>query len=366
MKIKDIIRDFEALVPLLLQESWDHSGLQVGDIEQELKGILIAVDVTEAVLEEAVEKGANMVVTHHPLLFHALKTVTPRNYVERCVTSAIKHDLVLYAAHTNLDNSSVGVNQYWAEQMGLLNARALEPMSDYHYKMNTYIPRSHAEGLRSAFMESGLGTQGAYSGCSFSVKGEGRFRPDNDAHPFIGSEGEWHTEPEECISILLRKDQLHTAQQIIRSAHPYEEPAVDTFSIRYSDPMIGSGVIGDLPEALTIEQLIDKMSAFQPIQNIVHSALRSDTVKRVAYCGGSGAFLLRKAAAAGADIFITGEAKYNDYYDAMDMVPLMTFGHYESEELTKKLLNNLLCKKNGTFAVWYSSQCKNPLNYIRR
>lgn len=366
MKIKDILRDFETEVPLSLQESWDHSGLQVGDTDREVTGILIAVDVTEAVLEEAVEKSANLVVTHHPLLFHAVKGVTPRSYIERCITYAIKHDLVIYAAHTNLDNSAIGVNQYWAQQMKLRNARALEPMSAYHYKMNAYVPETHAEELRAAFMAEGLGTQGAYSGCSFSVGGAGRFRAGSGANPFIGAQGLWHTEPEECISILLRKDQLSTAERVICASHPYEEPAVDIFPIQYSDPMVGSGVVGELPEALTLDELIERMAAFQPIHNIAHSALRSDKIRTVAYCGGSGAFLLKAAARAGADLFITGEAKYNDFHDAIDLIPLMTFGHYESEELTKKLLNNILCKKNGTFAVWYSSQCKNPLNYISR
>lgn len=366
MMIKDIIRDFESLVPLSLQESWDHSGLQVGDTNREVTGVLVAVDVTEAVLEEAVERGANLVVTHHPLLFHALKSVTPHSYVERCVTYAIKHDLVLYAAHTNLDNSPIGVNHYWAEQMGLTDVRALEPMSGYHYKMNIYIPRADADSIREALMSSGIGTQGAYSGCSFSVSGMGRFRAEKGANPFAGIEGEWHTEPEECISVLLRRDQLRTARHIVDMVHPYEEPAVDLLPIQHNDPMIGSGIIGTLPEPLTFEELIDRMAAFQPVRNVIHSALRSDKIRTVAYCGGAGAFLMKAAAAAGADLFITGEAKYNDYHDAIDMVPLITLGHYESEELTKKLLNNLLCQKSSTFAVWYSNRCKNPLNYTSR
>lgn len=366
MKISEIIRDFERQVPLSLQEGWDRSGLQVGDPDREVTGVLVAVDVTEAVLEEAVERGANMVVTHHPLLFHPLKSVTPRSYVERCVAYALRHDLVLYAAHTNLDNSPIGVNHYWAAQMGLLNARALEPKSGYHLKMNVYTPIGHADHLRQAMAEAGMGTQGAYGGCSFSMRGEGRFCPQEGATPFIGTAGQTHMEPEECISILLRRDQVGSAHRIIREVHPYEEPAVDLIPLEYSDPMTGSGVIGRFPTPMTIEEVIERMSTFQPVESVAYSTLRTDKIETVAYCGGAGAFMAQAAAAAGADLLITGEAKYNDYHDAVDRLPLMTIGHYESEELTKKLLSNLLCKKSSTFALWYSIQCKNPLNYISR
>lgn len=365
MKISELIHFFESKVPPLLQDGFDNTGLQVGDTAQELTGVLVAVDVSESVLREARELGANLVFTHHPILFHALKKITPRSYVERCVAYALKHDIVLYAAHTNLDNSPIGLNHYWAHRMGLQDCRVLSPVSDYHYKLTTYVPTAEAERLRVAFRDAGLGTQGDYSGCSFSTEGVGRFAPGDGAHPYVGATGAWHAEREEMVSILLRRDQLSTAQSLIADTHPYEEPAVDIYPLRYSDPRTGAGIIGHLEEPLSISELTERMRSWQPIRSIAHSKVLRDPVRKIAFCGGSGAFLMKEAARQRADIFITGEAKYNDYWDARDLVTLMTIGHYESEELSVRLIYDLLSQKKGIFAIHRASSCENPIHYVK-
>lgn len=363
--IKEVVQHLDKQIPRSLQESYDNCGLQVSAETDELKGILLAVDITEDVILEAVETRCNLVVTHHPLLFKGPKQISQRTYIERAVRLAIKHDIAIYAAHTNLDNLKGGVNYKWAEMMGLKNCQAIMPLEQSLYKLVIYAPKSHADAIRIALRDDEIGMQGAYDGCSFTVKGEGRFRALEGADPYVGNQGEWHTEPEEAIFTMCHKHDLSRALNIIRKAHPYEEPVIDIIPIQNNDPDYGAGIVGELSEPISIEALFEKIKGFMPVSVIAHSKVLKPMVRRIAYCGGSGAFLRRAAAGVGADIFITGEAKYNDYYDAMDEVTLVTIGHYESEELTKSLLRDILCKKIPKFVVRYSARCANPIHYVR-
>ena len=366
MKISQLISSFEAQVPISLQESYDNSGLQLGNTDRECQGVLLAIDVTEAVLKEAVDLGCNVILTHHPLLFHSLRRITTETYIERCVTFALKHDLVIYSAHTSLDNSPLGPNFYWARRMGLRDVEVLDPKSDYHYKVVTYAPRQDADAIRAALAEAGAGRQGEYGGCSFSVDGEGRFTPSADAHPHCGAPGEAHVEPETCIAVLVDRGRLSTVLSALRSAHPYEEPAIDVLPVSYQSSEVGSGVIGDLPRPMTLEEIVDGMSDFQPVERVCHSRYDGRPVSRVAFCSGSGASLYRRAGRMGAELFITGEAKYNDFYDATDYTVLATYGHYESELMTQNILGEILSEKIGTFALHYSVNSANPVNYLER
>lgn len=363
--IKEVVQYLDREIPRSLQESYDNCGLQVSAETDELKGILLAVDITEEVVLEAVETGCNLIVTHHPLLFKGLKQIAQRTYIERAVRLAIKYDIAIYAAHTNLDNLKGGVNYKWAEMMGLKNCQAILSLEQSIYKLVIYTPNSHADAIRLALRDNGVGTQGAYDGCSFTVEGEGRFRALEGADPYVGNQGEWHTEAEEAIFTMCHKHDLSRALGIIRKTHPYQEPVIDVIPIQNNDPAYGAGIVGELSEPISVETLFEKIKEVMPVSVIAHSKVLKPMVRRIAYCGGSGAFLRRAAAGAGADIFITGEAKYNDYYDAMDDITLVTIGHYESEELTKSLLCDILCKKMPKFVVRYSARCANPIHYIR-
>lgn len=363
--IKEVIRYLDSEIPRSLQESYDNCGLQVSAERDELTGILLAVDITEEVIHEAIETGCNLIVTHHPLLFKGLKQISQRTYIERAVRLAIKNDIAIYAAHTNLDNLKGGVNYKWADMMGLENCRTITPLEQSIYKLIVYVPNSHADAIRLALRDSGVGVQGAYDGCSFTVGGQGRFRALEGSDPYVGHQGQWHTEPEEAIFTMCHKHDLSRALGIIRQSHPYEEPVIDVVPIQNSDPAYGAGIVGELPEPITVECLFEKIKDLMPVSVIAHSKVLKPMVRRIAYCGGSGAFLRRAAASVGADIFITGEAKYNDYYDAMDDITLVTIGHYESEELTKSLLRDILCKKMPKFVVRYSARCANPIHYVR-
>ena len=363
--IKEVVQYLDSEIPRSLQESYDNCGLQVSAETDELRGILLAVDITEDIVLEAVDADCNLIVTHHPLLFKGLKQISQRTYIERAVRLAIKHDIAIYAAHTNLDNLKGGVNYKWAEMMGLKNCHSIMPVDQSIYKLIVYVPNSHADAIRLALRDNGVGVQGAYDGCSFTVAGEGRFRALDGANPYVGNQGEWHTEPEEAVFTMCHKHDLSKALDIIRKAHPYEEPVIDIIPIQNNDPAYGSGIVGELSEPISVEMLFKKIKEVMPVSVIAHSKVLKPVVRRIAYCGGSGAFLRRAAKGAGADIFITGEAKYNDYYDAMDDITLVTIGHYESEELTKSLLRDILCKKMPKFVVRYSAQCANPIHYVR-
>ena len=365
MKIEEILRYLEGEFPLALQDSFDHSGLQVGDVHRELTGVLLGVDVTEDLLREAVRKGANLVVTHHPLLFHPLKGLTPRTYVERCTAFAVKYDLVLYAVHTNLDNAPRGLNRYWAERVGLLpgTLRAIRPTPEYHYKLQVYVPSAYACKVREALREVGAGRQGDYEGCSFSTGGVGRFAALPGAHPFVGRVGEWHEETEELVSVLLPKHLLSVALGAMRRFHPYEEPAFDVIPILHEDPATGAGIIGELREAVPLETFLKGLKSWQTTSPIALSPVLHDEVKRIAYCGGAGAFLLGDAARLGADLFITGEAKYNDFHDAQDLTTLAVMGHFETEWFATEVLAEVLSEKKGNFAVHKALELMNPLRY---
>ncbi len=364
MRISELIGYLEQKVPLSQQEDYDNSGVQCGDVNDEISGILVAIDVTEPVVDEAINRGCNLIITHHPPLFKPIKSITPKYYVHRALIKAIRYGITIYSSHTSLDNDNEGVNIYWAKKMGLENISVIDPLERYFYKVITYIPYEYSDSLRTALKDVGAGRQGDYEGTSFTSHGEGRFMPLRGAHPHCGTIGEWHVEKEDRIEFLVDKAHLSSTLATIHKVHPYEEPAIDILPTLFNDPHLGAGVIGDLPHELTIAELLDKMRAIQPIIHVAHSRILKDPIKRVAYGGGSCIFLLRQAAKQGADIYITGEAKYNDYYDAQEMVTLMTIGHYESELLTKEILIDIISEKRGNFAIYNATSCANPVHYI--
>lgn len=364
MKVKDIIREIEKKAPLPLQESFDNAGVQAGDVNQTATGVLICLDVTEAVIEEAIDKECNLIISHHPLAFKPFKSLTGSNYVERCLMKACKHDLVIYAAHTNLDNVSGGVNYRLAELIGLQNIRILSPLKNALLKLVTFVPEAYANVVRHALFNAGAGHIGNYDSCSFSLKGEGTFRANEKSKPFVGEKGELHTEREERIELILPAYRKNSVIRALLSVHPYEEPAFDFYPLSNTWNMAGSGIVGELPES---EDEYNFLLHIKDVFNagcIKHSAFTGRPVREVAVCGGSGAFLIPEAIAFGADVFITGEAKYNDFYDVEDKILLAVIGHYESEVCTKDIFYTILSEKFSTFAVHFSNVNSNPVKYL--
>lgn len=364
MKIKEILHAIEQIAPIPLQEGFDNSGVQIGDIYQEAKGAIVCIDVTEAVVDEAISLGCNLIVSHHPLAFRSFKSLTGKNYVERCMIKACKHDIVVYAAHTNLDNASEGINQYLAKKLNLQHVRILDPQKSKLLKLVVFTPHSHVDVVRNALFNAGAGNIGGYDSCSYNLRGEGTFRAQENSNPFVGEKGELHHEPETRIEVVLPSFKQSEVERALIAVHPYEEPAYDFYVLENVWKQAGSGVVGTLPEEMDEEDFLYLLKDTFNLKMIQHSTVRGAIIRDVAICSGSGAFLIPKAISYGADVFVTGEAKYNDYYDVEDKLLLAVVGHYESEIFTKNIFFDVISEKYPNFAVYMSGFDVNPVNYL--
>jgi dinuclear metal center YbgI/SA1388 family protein len=364
MKISQVIETLEDFAPLALQDSFDNSGLQVGDVSQKLTGILLCLDVTEEILDEAIELGYNLIVSHHPLLFKPIKTLTGSTYIERCVIKACRHNLVIYASHTNLDNAFGGVNFRLAGKIGLQNLNVLSPKKNSLLKLVTFVPEAQAEAVRNALFDVGVGHIGNYASCSFNVSGSGTFKAREGANPFVGNINELHTESEVRIETILPTFKKSAVLRTLLAIHPYEEPAYDFYPLENSWHRTGSGIVGELPSSEDEESFLQKLKTLFNLDCLKHSPFTGKRILKVALCGGSGAFLIPDAIHSGADVFITGEARYNDYLDVENRILLAVIGHYESEIITKEIFYDIITKKIATFAVHFSTVNANPVNYM--
>ncbi|HJD91261.1 Nif3-like dinuclear metal center hexameric protein [Bacteroides coprosuis] len=364
MKIKDILNALERFAPLPLQDGFDNSGLQIGLTEVEATGALLCLDVTEEIIDEAIQKGCNLIIAHHPLLFKGCKSITGKDYVERCVMKAIKNDIAIYAAHTNLDNATGGVNFKIAEKLGLINPQILSPKSDLLYKLVTFVPLAQAEEVRQTLFQAGCGHIGEYDSCSYNIQGEGTFRALDGAQPFCGEVGTLHTEPEVRIETIFPSFKKSAVVRALVQAHPYEEPAFDIYPLANSWSQVGAGVIASLPEPIDEKEFLLKVKNIFQVGSVKHSKLRGKPIQKVALCGGSGAFLLHQAIGAGADIFISAEIKYHDYFGNDDLILMADIGHYESEQYTKELFYSIIKDKFPTFALHFTEVNTNPIKYL--
>ena len=364
LKIKDVLKEIERLAPLSLQEEFDNSGVQIGDIDQPASGALICLDVTEEIVDEAIQLGFNLIISHHPLVFKPIKSLTGRSYIERCMMKACKNDIVIYAAHTNLDNAVGGVNYHLAELFGLEDIRFISPQKNRLTKLVTYIPDHSAEKLRKALFKAGAGHIGNYSSCSFNTSGYGTFMPMENSRPYCGEIGQLHTENEIRIETVFPDYMKPAITSALLSVHPYEEPAYDLYSLENVWEQSGSGIIGNLPDWEDELIFLQRIKDVLRVECLKHSSLTGRKLRTVAICGGSGAFVIPQAIAAGADIFITGEAKYNDFYNVENKILLAVIGHYESEICTKDIISHLLSKIFPTFAVQNSIVNSNPIKYF--
>ena len=365
MQVKDVMQAIEEKAPRLYQESYDNSGLQVGNPEDEVKGILISLDVTEAVLDEALERGCNMIVAHHPLIFYGIKRLSGSNYVERVIIKAIKNSISIYAAHTNLDNMRHGVNAKIAEKLGLKDTKILAPMKDTLRKLYTYVPFEAADKVREALFAAGAGEIGLYSECSFNTIGTGTFKPDENAQPAIGEAGGPREQPGEVkIEVLVPKHREGQVLKALFNSHPYEEVAYEMVALENLNQEIGAGMVGVLAEPMEEWDFLGRLKQQMKTDCVRHTELRGKKVLKVAICGGSGSFLLKDAIATGADVFVTGDFKYHQFFDAEDRIVIADIGHYESEQFTKEIFEAILKEKFPNFATLLSNLSTNPVKYF--
>lgn len=360
--IREITAAIEEFAPLALQESYDNAGLQVGDASLAATGALLCVDVTEEVVDEAIQKGCNLIIAHHPLLFRPLKRITGSNYIERIVIKALRNDIAIYAAHTNLD--AVAVNHRWAQQLALTDVEVLQPTADMLYKLVTYVPHDNADSVRQALFDAGAGTIGNYDCCSYNTQGVGTFRAGENTHPYCGNKGEVHHEVESRIEVIMPRYLQSRVIRALLQAHPYEEPAYDLIPIANDYTQAGMGVVGNLPHKTDAIALLQQLKNELHCGSIRHNATAGQQVQRVALCGGSGSSLINKALAAGADIFITGEIGYHPFFGYENKLILAEIGHYESEQHTKEIFCEVITKKFPTFATHYATVETNPIKYL--
>lgn len=364
MQINEIITALEQLAPPSLQEDYDNAGLITGNSQWNCTGIIVSLDCIENVVEEAVEKKCNLIVAHHPIVFKGLKKITGKNYVERTIISAIKNDIAIYAIHTNLDNVMDGVNGKIADLLGLTDRKILAPKTDLLQKLAVYVPLAHKEKLLNALFAAGAGDIGNYSDCSFSTDGSGTFKAGEGTNPFTGEKGQRHTEAETKVEVIFPKWLQDKLLKAMKTNHPYEEVAYDIYPLANTWAETGSGLVGDLPQAVSETELLVKLKDIFKIPVIKHTALKGKPVKKVALCGGAGSFLTGSAIAAGADMYITGDVKYHEFFDADGRLVLADIGHYESEQFTIDLLFDVLTEKFPNFAVLKTGVNTNPVSYF--
>ena len=362
--IKEIANTLEMFAPLPLQDGYDNAGLQIGLTEAEVTGVLLCLDVTEQVIDEAEALGCNLVISHHPLLFKPLKRITGSNSVERCVIKAISKGIAIYSAHTNLDNAQGGVNHRIACKIGLENVQTLVPKEDSLLKLAVYVPVSKADEVREALFAAGCGNIGNYDCCSYNIEGTGTFRAGKNCTPYCGEIGHLHSEKETRIETILPSYIKNRVVSALIKAHPYEEPAYDIYPLSNKWNNVGAGVVGTLPQETDEQEFLLNIKKIFNAGCVKHTALRGKKIKKVALCGGAGASFAHAALASGADIYITGEARYHELFDNTDKMIYAIIGHYESEQYTTEIFKDIISGAYPQLPIKTTKINTNPINCI--
>ena len=365
MILKDIISILEHWVPPAYQESYDNSGLLTGNPQMPIERTLISLDCTEEVIDEAIHENCQLIIAHHPIIFSGLKKLTGRNYVERTIIKAIKNDIAIYAIHTNLDNIQTGVNQMMADRLGLKNCKILSPKKNLLRKLVCFIPKDSLEKVSAAIFEAGAGHIGNYSHCGFSSIGIGigSFQGDENSNPTIGSPNKLEKVEENRFETIFPIHLESKVLQALFKSHPYEEVAYDIYSLENSHWQVGSGLIGELEDELSLADFLTLTKEIFQLKVLKYTKLNKK-VRRIALCGGSGSFLRFDAAALGADVYLSADFKYHEWFDAEGKLSYIDIGHYESEIFTKELIFNYLGKNALSLQSQISKVNTNPVNYL--
>ena len=364
MKIREIITILEEMAPLAYAEDFDNVGLLVGNEDENATGILVCHDALESVVDEAIAKKCNLIVCFHPIIFSGMKKITGKNYVERSVLKAIKNDIAIYAVHTALDNHKNGVNKIFCDALGLVNTKILIPKSNFIQKLITYTIPENAEQVRNALFEAGAGKIGNYEYCSFNSQGIGTYMGNENSNPEIGERFEFVEAKEIKIEVTFEK---HLQSKILRALfknHVYEEVAYEIYDLQNQHQNIGLGMVGELEKPLSEDEFLSFVKSKMHCGGIRHSSLLGKSIKRVAVLGGSGSFAIKNAIQAGADVFLTADLKYHNFYEAENKILIADIGHYESERYTKNYIVDYLKEKITNFAIVLSEENTNPVKYI--
>ncbi|MCD6091214.1 MAG: Nif3-like dinuclear metal center hexameric protein [Bacteroidales bacterium] len=364
MKLKDICDSLEKFAPLNLQESYDNSGLLIGNKNKIVKKAIVSLDITEEIVNDAINEKVDLIISHHPLIFKPLKKITDSNMVERIVQKAIKNDIAIYAIHTNLDSIFEGVNYILAKQLGLHKLEILQPKAETLKKLIVYIPITHSEKMLDVLFAAGAGSIGNYDSCSFQLEGKGSFKSLEGSKPFVGEKNKIHIEEENRIEVVFPAYLQTLIIQTLRENHPYEEPAFDIFALENEWEKTGAGMMGYLEKPMSEMDFLTFIKDQIGTNCVRYSPLLGKPVQKIALCGGSGSFLIDRAKAVNTDVFISADIKYHDFFEANNQMLIVDIGHYESEQFTKQLLVDYLNKKFPNFAVRNSERNTNVINYL--
>jgi len=363
MKLSGIISVIEKFAPASYQEEYDNSGLNIGDSNMDIKGVLLCIDVTEETVEEAVECGANLIISHHPVIFRALKKITSGSQTSHIIKKAIKNDISIYCAHTSIDNVYNGVSHRICEKLGLSNLKILVPQKNNLLKLTVFVPVDYAENIRDVLFREGAGNIGLYDQCSFNTEGFGTFRASEYSRPFTGEKGKMHFEKEIRIETVFPEHlQGHIISSML-SAHPYEEVAYDIYTLENENTLTGSGMTGELTTPVKEIDFFDLLKKIFNSEYIRHSAFTGREIKKVAVCGGSGSAFIQHAIKSGSQVFVTADIKYHQFFEAAGNILLADIGHYESEQYTIEIFYEILTKNFPNIAVRFSKINTNPINY---
>ena len=350
MKIKELTSYLEQLAPPAYQESYDNAGLLVGDPENDIRGVLICLDSTEAVVEEAIERDCNLIIAHHPIVFKGLRQITGRNYVERVVIKAIKHSIAIYAIHTNLDNVyHRGVNAKIAERIGLVNTRLLAPKQTLK-KLSSFVPALHQQQVEEALISAGVDQVAFTHQTTYSTL---------VPHSADAFEAEYLN-----LETLFPEASSRKVLSALQNSQPDQQVHFDIVNVENYSDTVGSGMIGELPQPIEEKAFLRELKERMQTGCIRHTRLLGRDIRRVAVCGGAGGFLLPRAVAQGADVFVTADYKYHEFFDAENSIVIADIGHYESEQFTIELLRNIISEKFSNFAAYCTKVNTNPVHYM--
>lgn len=364
MKIKELIDVLEQLAPKATAEDFDNVGLLTGNIDSEISGILVTLDCLESVVDECILLKYNTIVTFHPIILKGLKSIIGKNYIEKAIIKAIQNHINIFAIHTNLDNAWQGVNEKIAQILELQQTKILIPKEKSIFKLTTYIPNEHVENVKTALFDAGAGAIGNYAECSFSFQGKGSFKPLESSNPFVGNIDERHYENETCFNITFEKHNKSKIIKALQSSHPYEEVAYEIMETQNTHQKQGMGKIGNLSKPISEQDFLHSLKENFFAKGIRHSALLGKNINKVAVLGGSGNFAIAAAIAQNADILITADIKYHEFFQAENKIVIADIGHYESEQFTKNLLFEYIQKKIPNIALRISEINTNPINYF--
>lgn len=364
MKVKELLSFIEQLYPLVFQESYDNSGSQISFSENEITGVLLCLDVTEAVIAEAIKNKCNLILSHHPILFKSVKSISSQTSKGKIIIEAIQNNISLYAIHTNFDASIDGTNKILADLLQLKNTEILDPIHHQLKKVVTYVPVEHVTKIRDALFMAGAGKIGNYDSCSYNIEGYGTFKANESCNPFVGNIGEVHIEKETRIETIFPAYLQNKIIKTLIENHPYEEVAYDIYLLENTYSRVGIGMIGYLQDPISSSAFLQFVKRSVGSKVLRYNKSEKDIIQKVALCSGSGASYIPIAIKNNADAFITADLKYHDFTDCPSNMLLIDAGHFETEIHFVKKIFEIITKKNTNFAVRLSEYCSNPVNYF--